>query len=246
MKTLLVDQDPHLLANLEAILYSQWPSTGAVTKCTRNETALKELVKRKYDLLFLNVRQFEGYDFQLDKMSNWVKQTILMADSYAFATTAVKCGAVGYLLKPIDENALIQIMEECLKAAPPLEVDKKKQSPQDWQNQIICIPTIDGAEFLKPEDIIRCEGLQKCTRIFNVEGAQIVSSYHLGIFAEMLQDIHFIQPHRSHLINLMHARNYLREGTIIMSDGSAVPVSRRKKSALFKFVRQPHLIKRAG
>ena len=239
VRTLLVDQDPDFLTDLEAILCDQWPFTDVVTKCTKKETAIEELVKRKYDLLFLNVKQFDGYDFDLDKVGKRVKQTIYMADSYDFASIAINYGASGYLLKPVQEKELNQLMEECEKAFLPFEVGEKKASKQDLQDQIICIPTIEGAEFLKPEDIIRCEGLQKCTRIVTHKRSDIISSYNIGIFRKLLGDLGFTQPHKSHLINLRYIVKYHREGNITMQDNSSVPLSRRRKRDLFKHMRTP-------
>ena len=239
MKTLLIDQDPHFLANLESILYDQWPCTDIITKCTQSETAFEELVKRKYDLLFLDVKQFIEYHFDLDKISNWVKQTVYMADNYDFAAMAIHCGASGYLLKPLQARALREVMEECLHVSLISETANNRSSDHKVQDQIICIHTIDGAEFLKPTEIIRCEGLQKCTRIVTQERSDIISSYNIGIFRELLKNLGFFQPHKSHLINLRYITKYHREGTITMMDSSNVPLARRRKNELFQLMRCP-------
>ncbi len=102
---------------------------------------------------------------------------------------------------------------------------------------IIGVPTLEGFEFLHIEDIIRCEGLQKCTRIITTEKTDMISSYNLGEFRKILEPHGFFSPHKSHLINLKYIRKYSREGTIIMNNGSWVPVSkRRKKEFLNQFI----------
>ena len=78
-------------------------------------------------------------------------------------------------------------------------------------------------------DSIRCEGWNRYTKIYLVSGACIVSSYNIGLFKDMLENYDFFQPHRSHLINKNNIQNYSKGGDIMMSDGSSVPLARRKK-----------------
>ena len=54
---------------------------------------------------------------------------------------------------------------------------------------------------------------------------------------ELLTEYNFIRTHKSHLINIKHIKSYLRnEGVIIMSDGSKIPVSRRKKDKIVEIL----------
>ena len=93
----------------------------------------------------------------------------------------------------------------------------------------IGIATLEGIEFIRVEEVIRCEGLQRCTNVVVQNRKNMVSSYNLGEFIKLLENYGFYSPHRSHLINLSHVHRYDREGIILMTDQSAIPVSRRKK-----------------
>jgi two-component system LytT family response regulator len=95
--------------------------------------------------------------------------------------------------------------------------------------QILGIPTLEGFEFIHISEIIRCEGLQKCTRIITTEKSDMISSYNLGEFRRILEPHGFFSPHKSHLINLKYIRKYNREGSITMNNGTYVPVSKRRK-----------------
>ena len=50
-------------------------------------------------------------------------------------------------------------------------------------------------------------------------------------FEELLSDYDFVRVHKSYLINLHHVKNYSRGegGTVTLSNGDVVEVSRRKK-----------------
>jgi len=96
--------------------------------------------------------------------------------------------------------------------------------------KFVGIPTLDGVEYINTESIVRCEGIQKCSRVINEDRNDIISSYSLGNFAELLKPFGFELVHRSHLINLKKVRRYTREGYIHLSDNSRVPLARRKKT----------------
>ncbi len=95
---------------------------------------------------------------------------------------------------------------------------------------LVGIPTLDGFDFFFVREIIRCEGLQKCTRIVTTTKTDIISSYNIGEFRKMLERHQFFSPHKSHLINLGFILKYKREGTIVLRDNTCIPVSKRKKS----------------
>lgn len=100
---------------------------------------------------------------------------------------------------------------------------------------LIGIPTTDGMEFLKAKEIIRCEGMQRLTKVFTVNGT-ILSSYNIGEFCKLLCPFGFFSPHKSHLINLQYLRSYYIDGVITLRDGSQAPLARRRKEAFLERV----------
>ncbi len=110
--------------------------------------------------------------------------------------------------------------------------EKKKLNnvqTRENRNELIGIPSVNGFEFVTGEEIIRCEGMDKCTKIIISDGRKLISSYNIGEFEKLLKTYNFFFCHKSHLINLGYIRSYNKEGSIIMTDSSVVPVSRRKK-----------------
>ena len=53
----------------------------------------------------------------------------------------------------------------------------------------------------------------------------------IGDYQEMLENESFIRIHRSYLVNIQHVEKYIKGdgGYTIMSDGTKIEVSRRKK-----------------
>lgn len=104
--------------------------------------------------------------------------------------------------------------------------------------KLVGVPTIEGLEFVNIDHVVRCEGLQKCTLIVTTEKSDVISSYSIGKFAELLRKDGFFPCHRSHLINLKFVKKYTREGYIFFSVSSKpVPLARRRRCEFLALMR---------
>ena len=88
------------------------------------------------------------------------------------------------------------------------------------------------------DNIIRCESDDYYTKFFLKDGKKIMVSRTLKENEELLSEFNFIRPHKSHLINLKYVKSFLRMdgGSIVMTDGSYVPVSRRKREQILDII----------
>ena len=105
------------------------------------------------------------------------------------------------------------------------------------KNNLIGIPSIEGIEILKVDEFIRCEGLQRCTRIITCSKKDIINSYSIGQFRKLLESYDtFFSPHRSHVVNLLFLDKFRKAGEIVMKDGTSIPIVRNKKSAFLNLI----------
>ncbi|MEM9544993.1 MAG: LytTR family DNA-binding domain-containing protein [Bacteroidota bacterium] len=138
------------------------------------------------------------------------------------------CGIVN---KPIHEADFVITVKN---AIDKMELEQRLEELSNVENifpkDVIGIPTMEGFEYLKIDSIIRCEGLQRCTRVVSEGRSDIISAYPIGHFKSLLQGHFFYLSHRSHLINLQKVIRYSREGYIFLSNSSKVPLARRNKA----------------
>jgi len=113
--------------------------------------------------------------------------------------------------------------------AEQYEVLKHNLNYPGNQNAKIAISSSDAFDILRISDIIRCEGWNKYTKIHLIDGTTVVSSNNIGSFKEKLLPYDFYASHKSHIINLKLISKYLKEGLIVMNDGSEVPLARRRR-----------------
>lgn len=102
----------------------------------------------------------------------------------------------------------------------------------------IGLPTSEGVTFVNVSDIIRCEASGNYTDFLFSNGKKILVSRTLKEFEELLIDSDFCRVHNSHLINMNHLLRYVRGkgGYVIMTDGTMVNVSIRKKEIFMRSV----------
>lgn len=137
----------------------------------------------------------------------------------------------GIINRPINEADFVITIQN---AIDKLELEKRIKDIEDenqdyFPKDVIGIPTMEGFEYLKIDSIVRCEGLQRCTRIVATGRQDIISAYPIGQFKTLLKGHSFYLSHRSHLINLKKVMRYSREGYIFLNDLSRVPLARRNK-----------------
>ena len=244
ISTAFVDQNKQNLDDLVTKVIRFCPSVTPLGQAPNLENAIKLIEETTPDLLFLGLDSSIKFKDILFKHVDSVNfETIISSPSEKLAVEALKFRAVGFLLLPINiENLLITINNAKLKIAEKkewwrdkalLEIFKKR----NLSDEIVGVPTMEGFEFLRIGDIIRCEGLQKCTKVITKSKKNIVSSYNLGEFRKMLEPFGFYLPHKSYLINLYQIVKYHKEGSIVMTDGKGVPVAKRRKSDFLKQLR---------
>jgi two-component system LytT family response regulator len=104
----------------------------------------------------------------------------------------------------------------------------------------IALPSFQGIEFVRLDDIIRCESDNNYTMFYLTGGTKILVSKTLREYEDMLEARGFFRTHKSHLINLKYLKKYIKGegGSVILDDGSEVLVSRRRKEDFLRMLTQ--------
>ncbi len=221
---------------LEAGIQKYCPQVRIEGKAATTESAFQLIANKNPDLLFVDISKpcEKIFDF-LDDLSMMGIDFIIVSPERNINIQANHLCPSGFIFKPIRKDDLIFVVQNAYnKIIHKGENQISKTLIRTIENKIayddiIGVPTMDGFDFFKTSEIVRCEGMQKCTQIVTEKKSNIISSYNLGEFRKILEPKGFFSPHKSHLINLKHIRRYNREGYIYLSDGMKVPLARRKK-----------------
>ena len=236
----IVDDEFRSRRFLNNLLKNYCKAVDVVGQAEDIKSAIALIDNTKPQLLFLDIKLKEGDTFEILKRIKHQDYYIIFVTAFnEFAIKAFKFSAIDYLLKPVNLDEL--------KAA----IEKYKQHvlryrnidmPNTMVNQLlsfnqydptITIATETSIEFVKIFEILRLESDGSYTTFYLSDGSSLLSSKNLKTYEDILSEYNFFRAHQSHLVNLKAVIRLIKiDGTALeLTDGSQIPLSRRKKEA---------------
>jgi two-component system LytT family response regulator len=103
------------------------------------------------------------------------------------------------------------------------------------EHKTIIIPGSKYSEIILTDEIFLCEGMGSYTAIYLKEENKLTVSKNLHWFEELLCPVYFFRAHKSFIVNLQHIKKiFKKENMLALSNGTLIPVSRSRKSLLWK------------
>jgi len=234
---ILIDDEHKSLAILQRKLERLCPTITIIAATQNPSEGISLINSLQPNLVFLDIAmpEISGFDL-LAKILKPDFELIFVTAFDNYAIEAIKHCAIGYLVKPVDNQDLIAAVSnatENLEEKSALQKNRlliENLGVQSFQKKKIVIPAQEGLVFAKIENIIHCEGTEGYTKIYFVNQKPILSSYSIGHFNKLLPQNDFYLIHKSHLINLHHIEKYLNEGYVVLQDNHKLPVSRSKRN----------------
>jgi len=238
MRTILVDDEPDGIRTLKKLLELNCPEVEIAATCTNAAMARQKVEELDPDVVFLDVRMpgKSGLEMLAElPVKNF--EVIFVTAHNEYMLQALQLSAVDYLMKPVDEDRLVEAVERVRrrlkleKSTVPAETLLYNIDKVDHPLEMrLCLPTQKGFTIVKLEEIIYCEAKRSYTVFHFTNSKPIMISKPLFDYDRLLTSV-FLRVHKSFLINLLHVKEYVRGegGTIIMSNGAEIEVSRRKK-----------------
>ncbi|MBL7918174.1 MAG: response regulator transcription factor [Bacteroidia bacterium] len=251
LNTLIIEDEQKSVDVLMKIIEKNCPELKIIGTA-KNVTQGVEMIKAlKPELVFLDITMPDGSGFDLlEKVQGQKFDLIFATASNEYAVRAFKYSACDYLLKPIDIDELKAAVKRVLERKsnePDMQnlnflIQQLKKSDDNFQK--ITLPTGNAYEIVNVKDIIRCEADGSYTYFYLSDKRKLMVSASLKHYEELLPEADFIRVHHHNLINMNHVVRFLKEdgGYAIMSDGSKIEVSRRKKDLFMDRLKSYKLI----
>lgn len=238
IKTLIVEDEQKSRDVLVKIIEKNCPELSIIGMASSVSEGVDMIKSLKPDLVFLDITMPDGSGFDLLEQVQGQKFELIFATaSNEHAIKAFKYSACDYLLKPIDIDELknaVSRVEKRKSDAPDMQnlnflIQQLKRSDDNYQK--ITLPTGNAYEIINLKDIIRCEADGSYTYFFLSDKRKLMVSASLKHYEELLPEQDFIRVHHHNLINMNHVVRFLKEdgGYAVMTDGSKIEISRRKK-----------------
>ncbi len=234
IKVFIIEDEKHIQEELKLLLKRR-ENVSMVGACTSVAKALQILPALDIDLVLMDIQLDDGKSFEIIEKLDFIDFEIVFITAYdEYAIRAIKIGAMDYLLKPINEEELYNVLE--------VFQDRQKQILSKEQAQLILqnyneekevkkivVRTMHEIFFIEIEQIYFCKGEGNYTTFYLENDKKITSSKPLREYMPLLPKDTFIKTHQSYIVNKNFVDCYKHSHEIIMHDNKIVPVSMRHK-----------------
>jgi two-component system, LytTR family, response regulator len=242
IRTIIIDDEPSAVNVLALLLKKKCKDVVEVIATSNSPTEGKDLIEAlSPDLVFLDIEMpgMTGIDL-LRSFTNPAFRVVFVTAFDAYAVEAFRLSAIDYLLKPVDGDDIIRVVQKIKK-----EIDKNQNTFGAQLHHLeellvhnnasseskIGIAMAEKIVFVNITDIMYCEANGAYTNVCLHDGNKMVASKSLVDFEMQLAEHKFFRIHHSSLINLSRIREFQRHdgGYVIMENGKRLEVSQRKR-----------------
>jgi two-component system, LytTR family, response regulator len=243
INAVIVEDEKKSREVLESLIRQNNPEVNILGVADSVEHGVELIRKSNPELVFLDIEMADGSGFDLlEKLPNASFEVIFTTASDQHALRAIKYSAIDYLLKPIDGDELKLAIEKITKKQlGNTNLENLKFLLQNFRKPSesyskITLPTGNAYEIVNVKEIIRCEADGSYTSFFLENKKKLLVSASLKHYEDLLPTDEFIRVHHHHLININHVVRYLKTdgGYAVMSDGTQIEISRRKKDSFLQ------------
>ena len=242
IRAVLIDDEKNALEMLEWQLHTYCPQVQIVAICDSADKGIAAIHHHHPELLFLDIEMPKRNGFEvLQAFPSPSIETIFTTAYNQFAIKAFRFAALDYLLKPIDADDLVSSLKRYQHKSDnsfkqQLDMLMQHYSQPHVLPEKVSFATQQAVHFIRPETIMYCESDGNYTTLYFVNHTKLVVSKSLKEVEEVLTHYNFLRIHNSFIINLKHVSRYVKAegGSIEMTNGSQLPVSRQRKDDVMK------------
>jgi two-component system LytT family response regulator len=229
IRALIVDDEPLARRGIRQLL-APFPDVRVIGECRDGREAMRVLAGMKPDLVFLDIQMpgLDGMDVTRLRGTGRLPHIVFVTAHEEFAVQAFEAEALDYLVKPLSEARFRATMTRVLAR---FRAETGGRIP---------VPTPEGELLLDAGEIDWIEAQD--------DHADIHAGRHryrvrqsLTEFESRLDPARFARVHRSAIVRLDHVRELREEAqetVVMLRDGTALPVSRRRRAQLKALLRQ--------
>lgn len=235
----IVDDEKIARDVLKNYLTKYCPQVELLGEAENIKEAVPLIAKVQPQLVFLDVEMPFGNAFDvLEATKDFSYETIFITAFSQYSLQALNKSASYYILKPIDIQELIVAVNKVVESLEKKEelnrnrvlLDNLKQKPDKQQ---LILPTLQGFDVVRIEDILRLQADGNFTQVYLKDGTKKMVCRFLKHFDDLLE-VPFVRVHRSHIININFVKSYHKSGTATLMDDTEIEVSASFKDQFLK------------
>lgn len=239
IQSIIVDDEQIARNVLRNYLTKYCPQVEILGEAENIKEAVPLIEKHRPQLVFLDVEMPFGNAFDiLEATQNYDYEAIFITAFSDYSMKALNFSASYYILKPIDIQELIVAVNKVAESIEKKEefnrnkilLQNLQQKPEKQQ---IMLPTMQGFDVARIDEIVRLQADGNFTQIFMKDGSKKMVCRFLKYFEDLL-DYPFVRVHRSHIVNFNAVKSYHKNGEIVLEDNTEIEVSASYKDEFLK------------
>ncbi|MDC2867414.1 MULTISPECIES: LytR/AlgR family response regulator transcription factor [unclassified Bacillus (in: firmicutes)] len=244
LRILVIDDEMLARDELKYLLY-RTKEVDIIDEADSVEEALEKLIESKPDLVFLDIQLSDDNGFEIANILKKMKNppAIVFATAYdQYAIQAFEVDALDYILKPFDEERIVQAIKKFKKRKQHEMAEKQEVHAPNVSSRMekLALPIDESIVLVNIEDIVYA-GLLDGKVIVKTICDTYVTYDTLAILEKKLLQTNFQRVHRSFIVNVNHISEiqpwFNSTYNLIMKEDSKVPVSRTYAKELKKLLR---------
>lgn len=243
MITVVIIEDEAVIEKEIVDLLSGESDTRLAGSSDNVSSAVQLINMHRPDVILMDIQLRDGTAFDIIRLLDYTPQNIVFITAYdQFAIRAIKCGALDYLLKPIDHSEFRQAFERYrtrnkdIQSGLQLSLMQQLMEASQQIPEHIALPSLNQVRIITVQDIMYCRGEGPYTYFYLNNGEEELVSKPLKYYEELLQTPFFLRTHQSYLVNRRYISGVSSSEDLILKNQQQVPVSARRKKNILQLL----------
>ena len=235
-RVLVADDEPAARRGVRQLI-AAFPSFEVVGECRDGAEVLSALDTLKPDVIFLDIQMpgLGGFDVIRERTPDRMPAVVFLTAYDQFALNAFDAQALDYLVKPVSEARFAATMKRLTK-----HLRGETRGDDGGKGRAIVVTTARGTLVVPLREIDWIEAADNYARIWT-GGRSYLLRQSLGTLEERIAERGFVRAHRKALVRVEAVQRLTTtdagECVAILSSGTRIPVSRRRRATFAAAVR---------
>jgi two-component system, LytTR family, response regulator len=237
---IIIDDDESARLNLSSIFKNYFPEIEVLAMAASAIEARKQIIEFEPQVIFIDINMpgMSGIEF-LNTFHDRKFLAIIVSAESNHGISAVKANAFDYLIKPISFSELQETITKIVKHYSSQVI----QAHSEVKEKRIALPTSNGFTYFDLNEITLFKGEDSYTTVVLATNKEIMITKTLKYFETTLPHSVFIRIHKSHIINILHVKEYNRGdgGFVVLSNGKKYEISKNKLQSFLSLMNDSDL-----
>ncbi len=236
MTVAIIDDEINNRLVIRNILHSSCPFADIVVEEGLIDVSIQKINLLKPELIFLDIELKNGTGFDIIKKLDYNTEIIFTTAYSQYAIDAIKVRAFDYILKPINEDELIEAVGRFITKK---EEAKNLINSSGISGGFFSFATSEGKQSINYNQIFYFESSGSYTFCVT-DTKKIIFSKNIGEVEKEIPASIFFRTHHSFIVNLYKIEKVkiTRGGQISLFNGDFIPVSQRKTMQFIKLMKE--------